>query len=154
MTKPQTEILELRKQIKKMANVAMLWKDKSIQHFKIPSDQFATNGIKNVHQRLCSLADSTNTTVVNVIFEKDGYIPPHTHDRIERVYVLDGEYYDPVSKQVFSKGQVQSIPPNTLHACRSDYCLLTVTWQPAYTTEEILKKPEILDKTEEISEIC
>jgi len=131
------ELLEIRNGIKRKANVAMKWKgDKESICLSVPSDQYASE-IKNVHQRLCSLSDKQNMAVVNVIYNKGGYIAPHTHDRVERTYVLDGEYFDPICEKTFKKGDTQEIPANTLHASKSDYCLLTVTWQPAYKLQDI-----------------
>lgn len=137
----KNKIKELRDQIKTMANVAMEWKNpddktRCDENFLIPSDKFVTNGIVNVHQRLCSLSDKVDMTVVNVMFDKGGYIPPHTHDRIEKTYVLDGEYYDPVAKKNFYKGDIQVVHPKQVHASISDYCLLTCTWEPAYPVEK------------------
>jgi quercetin dioxygenase-like cupin family protein len=131
------ELLEIRNGIKRKANVAMKWKgDKESICLSVPSDQYVSE-IKNVHQRLCSLSDNQNMTVVNVIYNKGGYIAPHTHDRVERTYVLDGEYFDQICEKTFKKGDTQEIPANTLHASKSDYCLLTVTWQPAYKLQDI-----------------
>lgn len=138
MTDYQKQAKEIRKDIKKMAKIALTWKDKKEETQIIQSDKFIEEvTFKNVHQRLCSLSDNVNMTVVNVLFEKDGYIAPHTHDRIEYAHVISGSYTNPITNITYTQGMTEVIPPHTLHASKSDHCLLTVTWQPAYETVEI-----------------
>ncbi len=80
----------------------------------------------------CSLScHCTDSTVINVRVEK-GIIEPHTHDRVKKIYVLEGEYTDTVTGKTYTEGEVQIIPPNTLHALESKRCVLIVTWRPAY----------------------
>lgn len=111
-----------------MRNITM--KYSSEVDYCVSQDDFTELG-KNVKVKLCSL-DSNNATVVNVIFGKGGYIATHSHDRIERIYVIDGSIKDLVTGVVVNEGDTYNIPPNQEHHIVSDYALLTVTWKPAY----------------------
>ena len=91
---------------------------------------------KNVVMVLCSL-DSPNITVVNVRYGKGGEIEPHSHDRYEHAYVLDGSINDLKTNQSYGKGEVYVIPPNQIHHIVSDYALLVVTWTPAYEEHKV-----------------
>lgn len=88
----------------------------------------------NVSGILCSLNSvGSDITIINVKFEKNGFIPPLRHDRYKTIYVIHGEFEDTVNKRKFKQGDVYKLDPNTLHSIKSDYCLLTITWEPAYT---------------------
>jgi quercetin dioxygenase-like cupin family protein len=101
---------------------------------KLVPDEWRDIEKKNVDMRICSLTSKTSeVTVANVFFRTGGTLLEHTHDRQESIFVVDGAYIDPVSQKVYQAGDVQIIPPFTLHAAISDYCLLTVVWKPAYT---------------------
>jgi len=85
----------------------------------------------NVEVILCSL-DSTEMTVVNVRFKQGGEIPIHSHDRVEHIYVIDGEIIDRETHKTYRKGEVYIIPSGQKHFIESDFALLVVTWTPAY----------------------
>lgn len=87
----------------------------------------------NVDARVCSLSTKTQAmTVVNVVFGEGGYLEPHAHDRMEVVHVMDGEYVDPVTNRRYRKGDRQIIAPYQEHGIKSDYALLSITWEPPY----------------------
>jgi quercetin dioxygenase-like cupin family protein len=87
----------------------------------------------NIRGRLCGFNDpEVDMTVVNIKFQPGGYIAPHSHDRVERVYVLDGEYVDTVTGTKYRQGDVQEVVPGQIHSNKSDYALIVITWQPAY----------------------
>jgi mannose-6-phosphate isomerase-like protein (cupin superfamily) len=91
----------------------------------------------NIKGIICSLNKEINTndmTIVNIKYEKNGYLPPHTHDRIETVYVISGSFFDECSDKTYNEGDSVIIQPGTIHSSRSDNCLLTVTWRPAFNT--------------------
>ena len=100
--------------------------------YVISNREWHTLDYANVKIRLCSLNALTDRTIANMQFGKGGYISPHTHDRIKRVYVLAGKYIDTVSGVEYCEGSVQCVPVGVLHGMKSDFCLLTVTWQPAF----------------------
>jgi anti-sigma factor ChrR (cupin superfamily) len=80
----------------------------------------------------CSITGQcTDSTVVNMQVS-EGFLAPHTHDRVEKIYVLEGEYTDTVTGNIYKEGEVQIISPNTLHGLESKRCVLTVSWRPAY----------------------
>lgn len=93
---------------------------------------------QGVIMRVCALDQfSDNQTVCNVAVNpfhapEGGEITTHTHDRFERIFVVEGEYTDSVSGQVYREGQTQEIAPHQPHGLRSDFALLFVTWRPAY----------------------
>jgi quercetin dioxygenase-like cupin family protein len=86
---------------------------------------------ENVEVITCSL-DSNEMTVVNVKFNNGGSIPTHSHDRIEHIYVIDGEIIDRETGKTYRKGEVYVIPAGQKHFIESDFALLVVTWTPAY----------------------
>ena len=120
------------------ANIRMMRaEDDSSIDIPITNDKWVYDEVTGFSQRLCSLdqEDDFNITVINVKVKPGGYLPPHRHQSEEHVYVVAGSYTDPVNKQTFNIGDVQTIPPLTLHASEShDGCLLLVTWQPPFPT--------------------
>lgn len=92
-------------------------------------------GVKCI-ECVCSAA-SQDSTIVNIKVDERGEIEIHEHDRKEIIYVLEGEYIDTVSGISYSAGEVQIIPPNTKHALKSEGCLLTVVWKPAYEKSRV-----------------
>jgi len=84
---------------------------------------------------LCSLTDrERDITVINVKFDNGGFIPPLRHDRIKTIFVIHGELEDTVNNRVIKEHEIYQIAPNELHSLKSDNCLLTITWVPAYET--------------------
>lgn len=81
--------------------------------------------------RLCSLDEHTrDKTVANVVYQKGGYLEPHTHLRDERAYVVEGSFTDVVTNEVFREGDIQYIKAGVLHGAKSDHCILLITWTP------------------------
>ena len=112
----------------------------SIGEFTVQDAGWSDIKTSNVKQRLCCLdMYSNDVTCCNVLFEKDGYIEPHTHENEEIIFCADGQYYDPVNKIILRPGDTQKIPPGKLHAGKSNNCLLFVTWRPAYSTYEAVR---------------
>lgn len=92
----------------------------------------------NVHLRIGSLnVETPGLTVAFAKFKTGGHIQAHSHDRIETVFVLDGEYEDPIRGIKLGPGDVDHIEPGIVHSQRSDHALLAVTWRPAYDTFEV-----------------
>lgn len=92
----------------------------------------------NIAGRLCALDEvQSNVTVLNVWAKRGGYLAPHTHDRLEMIFVIDGEYYDSVTGITHKRGEVVLTPAGKSHSFKSDYCLCTVVWVPAYPAEKI-----------------
>jgi predicted metal-dependent enzyme (double-stranded beta helix superfamily) len=133
-----TEIEQCRRKISALAHIAMHW-----VHGLEVMDVNNSSGLlhDNVTMRLCSLSGLSDTTVINVTFHPGGRIGPHTHDREEMVFVLDGEYTDIVSGKVYRRGDVQKIPTGVLHGSQSDNALLTVTWRPAFPQDMVSGMP-------------
>jgi hypothetical protein len=104
-----------------------------IAEFPLTSADWVDYPHYNVCGILCNL-NSTNSdiTIINVKFEKNGFIPPLSHDRLKTIYVIHGEVEDAVNNRTFKQGDVYRIEPNIVHSLKSDYCLLTITWEPAY----------------------
>ena len=128
-SKLTSELESVRARIKEQVrNITM--KYSTDVNFCVGQNDFIELG-KNVRVRLCSL-DNNAVTVVNVVFNKGGEIDRHAHDRIEKIYVIDGSIKDLVTGVVCKEGDTYSIPPSQEHHIVSDYALLTVTWKPAY----------------------
>lgn len=88
---------------------------------------------RNVFLRPCVLNfKSKDKTIVNVYVSEGGYIAPHSHDRVESIYVLDGFYTDIVTGKTYSEGEIQVINPEQMHGLISDYCILTIVWKPKF----------------------
>ena len=101
--------------------------------FPLKSTEWIKYNEYNVHAILCSLNNTyNNLTIINCKFEQDGFIPPLKHDRIKTMYVIDGEFTDTVNNKIIKKGEVYRLEPDTLHSIKSDDCLVTITWEPAY----------------------
>lgn len=98
---------------------------------------------KNVVMRVCSLDQFTdNQTVCNVAVNpmrlaEGGTIGEHTHDRFERIFVVEGGYVDSVSGVTYKEGSTQEIAPHQPHGLESQFALLFVTWRPAYPRHEV-----------------
>ena len=117
---------------------------RKILGFKIKSDIFDVEirendwsefPKSNVYIRSCVLDGiSPNMSIANMHFHFGGELKPHKHTCQETIYCLDGEYFDPINQVTLLPGDRQVIPSNTIHAGKSDYCLLTVTWQPPFKT--------------------
>lgn len=87
----------------------------------------------NVEIRVCSLSTRTrDKTIANVFMGQGGFIETHTHDRREVIHVMDGEYVDPVTNRRYWAGDRQIVAPYQEHGIKSDYVLLSITWEPAY----------------------
>lgn len=84
-----------------------------------------------VKQILCAL-DTDEVGVMNVVFEKGGVIPAHSHDRVEHIYVINGSIKDNCNGKTFKQGEVYRIPSEQTHEIASDFAMLVVTWTPAY----------------------
>lgn len=135
------KLAEKRKTIKRLASNDGVYITSSLGDMAVYPKGWEQLLKTNVKQRLCSLdCHSTDVTCCNVKFEEGGYIEPHTHDREEVIFCADGQYYDPVNKLVLLPGHTQTIPPGQLHAGRSDYCLLFVTWRPKF--EKVIHVPD------------
>ena len=126
-------------QIKRIRNIAtrtkIMMSDQDCVY--VYDDKWTNICGEGVQAIACSLNKiSVETTVVNVKVMK-GEIKPHKHDRLETIFVVEGEYIDPITNTIYRANDVQVIPPHTLHALQSTFCILTVTWKPAYHTEKI-----------------
>lgn len=42
------------------------------------------------------------------------------------------EFTDTVSNKTYKKGEVLSLDAYELHSLKSDECILTISWEPAY----------------------
>jgi len=101
--------------------------------FPLRNDEWEKYSEFNVDAILCSLNDvEKDITVINVKFKKGGFIPPLKHDRHKSVFVIQGEVEDIINNKKFKQNEVYYIPPDTIHSLKSDDCLLTITWIPAY----------------------
>lgn len=129
MSELRTKLCEVRENLRAQTRSIIMQYEKENLRTDI-SNNFKTIGT-NVEVILCSL-DSQDMTVVNVKYHKSGEIPPHNHDRIEHIYVIEGSITDKVNNKTFKKGEVYIIPPEQIHHIVSDYALLVVTWTPAY----------------------
>jgi quercetin dioxygenase-like cupin family protein len=128
------ELLKEREKFKKVVrNIIMRYENKNIV-LPVSNDLFIKTSY-NVECKLCSL-DNNNMTVVNVIFKENGELPAHSHDRVEKIHVIDGSIVDKISNKIINAGETYSIPPNTTHHIISNYALLTVTWVPAYEEDK------------------
>jgi anti-sigma factor ChrR (cupin superfamily) len=124
------ELAQEREKFKTVIKNIIMKYDNKESVLPVSNDLYIKAG-SGVECKLCSL-DNIDMTVVNVIFKEGGELPPHTHDRIEKIYVIDGHITDKISGKVVSAGEVYILPPNTTHHIVSDYALLTITWVPAY----------------------
>lgn len=98
----------------------------------------------NIDVKICDLSDITkDITVVNAIYGEGSYLKPHYHDRVEKIYVLDGSYYDEITDKTFYSGDVQIVPAFILHSQKTDYCRATITWKPAYPSKKIVNYGDI-----------
>lgn len=96
-------------------------------------DEWTRVNKSNVELRVCSLSTRTkNKTIANVFMGEGGFIETHSHDRREVIHVMDGEYVDPVTRRTYRAGDRQIVAPYQEHGIRSDYVLLSITWEPAY----------------------
>lgn len=112
--------------------------DKKAREVTMWVDHWTRLEKNNVEIRVCSLsARARNKTIANVVMGEGGYIETHTHDRREVIHVMDGEYVDPVTNRRYWSGDRQIVAPYQEHGIRSDYVLLSITWEPAY--------PEVVD---------
>ena len=108
----------------------------------VPQEWRETPSSSAVIMRVCSLDQFTvNQTVANVAVNPfrdstGGEIAVHMHDRFERIFVVEGEYTDPVSNKVYREGETQEIAPRQPHGLKSNFALLFVTWRPAYPRNE------------------
>ena len=101
--------------------------------FPLNANEWVQYSEFNVQAILCSLNNTyNNLTIINCRFEEGGFIPPLKHDRWKTIYVIDGEFTDTVNNKTFKKGDVYKLNPHTLHSIKSDDCLVTITWEPAY----------------------
>jgi len=91
----------------------------------------------NCHAILCSLSDKKrDITVINVKFDKGGYIPPLKHDRIKTIYIIHGKLMDEYNDTLLKEGDTYRIEPDRIHSLKSDDCLCTISWKPAYEAKE------------------
>lgn len=104
--------------------------NKSVEWTETPS--------KNIRAMRCSLnAYSKLSTILNLHCGPGARIEPHTHDRIERIIVVEGVYTDIVSGRSYFPGDVQEIEAGTLHGLETEGALLTMIWQPPYEHEKV-----------------
>jgi len=93
-----------------------------------------------VYLSLCSLnnLEHLNITISNEIFEPNGRLEPHYHDRHERVHIIHGELTELITNKTYKEGDSIFTPAKQLHGFESkNGCLLTITWQPAFPMEAI-----------------
>jgi quercetin dioxygenase-like cupin family protein len=125
-----SELQEVRKNLTaQIRNIEMRFADK--RKSITVSDDSKVSISKGVIVNVCSL-NSDAITVINVVFSEGGDLAPHSHDRVEHIYILDGTITDKITGQTYFAGSVYRIPPDQIHHIVSDYALLTVTWVPAY----------------------
>lgn len=93
---------------------------------------------KTVKINFCSLdSESDKRTVINVIMDKDGYILPHFHDRVEVIFVLEGKIKDKHNNIITPENNLYVIPAGQIHHLIAlERSLLTVTWKPKYIENE------------------
>lgn len=85
----------------------------------------------SVHSIECAL-DGNSCTVINVTFYEGGYLKPHSHDREETIFVVDGEIEDLIANKTIKTGETYVIPANVEHEIKSDYAKLTVVFRPPF----------------------
>ena len=108
--------------------------DKKVEGVTMWVDHWTRLEKNNVEIRVCSLSTRTrDKTIANVFMGQGGYIENHVHDRREVIHVMDGAYVDPVTGKVYRSGDRQTVAPLQEHGIRSDYVLLSITWEPAYS---------------------
>lgn len=94
-----------------------------------------SNISEGVHVARCSL-DNNICTVLNIVFEKGGFIGEHSHDDNEKtMFVIDGSIYDHVNDKMIVEGEVYKIAKGQPHGFKSDYALCTVTFKPPFKRE-------------------
>lgn len=129
------KIAEHREKIRNLVQYSSKDECGSCTNQKITDGEFREmNRGKNVSAILCSLDKFTDftVTIMNCVFEKDGYVDPHIHSSHETVFVADGELFYEQENKTYEKGDVINIPPGRIHSFKSDYALLTITWRPAF----------------------
>jgi quercetin dioxygenase-like cupin family protein len=87
-----------------------------------------------VKMNLCALTTvQSRVTVSNVVFEEGAEMGKHSHDRLERVYVVYGILKETVSGITINAGSSIQIPANKEHGWYSEEgCLVVATWEPPY----------------------
>ena len=107
--------------------------DDEITKFEMDNTDWRIYSEFNIAGILCSLSSTqADLTVINVKFEKEGFIPPVKHDRLKTIFVIHGSFTDTVTGITYNAGDVCKLPPFTLHSLKSDDCMLSITWKPAY----------------------
>lgn len=93
---------------------------------------------KKVQVNFCSLDAETNVhTILNVIMEENGQILPHYHDRVEVIFVIEGEIFDKKTGIITPENNLYIIPEGQIHhLVANKRSLLTMTWKPKYIDEK------------------
>lgn len=137
----QQKITRARQHIKKLVKFSAKDSNSEDLSQEFNSDKYIpVLGADNVISRVCSLDDHTrdSLTIINCVFSKGGFIPEHTHEQVEIIFVIDGQIKNVLTGEVFKEGDRVIIPAFEPHSFSSDYALLSITWRPAFdTTEEV-----------------
>ena len=75
-------------------------------------------------------AEYRGATVLDVVFDMNGKLDPHSHKSDETIICVRGTYFDYVNNVTLKEGDTQFIPRGKKHGGVSDDCLLIVIWRP------------------------
>ena len=139
-TSPREKVLcDLRNKITAQINQVTIYSETceplkhQTQEFCLNQDGWSEYQDFNVQAILCDLNNpDRGITVINCVFNKGGYIPPMSQDRTKSIFIIDGSVTDTVNNKTFKGGEVYTLEPGTIHSLKSDDCLLTITWKPAF----------------------
>lgn len=129
----EKQVKQKHEEIRNMASkIHMIYEDEVVP---VPVPSFSWVEIaENVESIECSLTNAIST-VVNVRFNKGGFLREHHHDREEIIHVIEGEIE--VNGDIVKEGQSCRIPAYQLHWIKSDYARLTMVFRPPFPKEAL-----------------